>query len=65
MNINLDPFEEGFLIGVLAKDYNFAKDELQKKIVKRIMDKVVNAIGTKRELEAKKELEVKIKNDVS
>ena len=65
MNINLDPFEEGFLVGVLTKNYNFEKDELQKKIVKCIMDKVIKAIETERELEAKKEMEVKAKNDVT
>lgn len=41
MNINLDPFEEGFLIGIISKDHVEEQDELQKKIIKRILDKVI------------------------
>lgn len=65
MNINLDPFEEGFLIGIISKDHVEEQDELQKKIIKRILDKVIKAVELERELEAKKEMEVKTKNDVT
>lgn len=65
MNINLDPFEEGFLIGIISKDHVKEQDELQKKIIKRILDKVIKAVELERELEAKKEMEVKTKNDIT
>lgn len=65
MNINLDPFEEGFLIGIISKDHVEEQDELQKKIIKRILDKVIKAVELERELEAKKEMEVKTKNDIT
>lgn len=65
MNINLDPFEEGFLIGIISKDHVEEQDELQKKIIKHILDKVIKAVELERELEAKKEMEVKTKNDIT